>query len=173
MTDMDRGIPFLKIFIIPYVVWYLFILCTFVYFCLKDRETYYKTLLSLDLGLLICYGVYFFYQTTVPRPSLVGEDILTRMVAWVYATDQPFNCFPSIHSLTSYLMFKGIRHSSIRNKRNQLVISSIAFTIILSTLFVKQHAVLDAIAAIFLGEVLFNLISTIFWGQGEPLENIS
>lgn len=165
MTDIDRGIPFLKIFIIPYVAWYLFLFCTFVYFCLKDRLTYYKTLLSLNLGLLICYAVYLFYQTTVPRPLLVGEDILTKLVAWVYAADQPFNCFPSIHSLTSYLMFKGIRHSNIRNKRNQLIISSIAFTIILSTLFVKQHVILDAIAAIFLGEVLFNLISTIFERQ--------
>jgi membrane-associated phospholipid phosphatase len=170
MTDIDRGIPFLKIFIIPYVAWYLFLSGTLVYFCLKNRETYYKTLISLDLGLLICYGVYFFYQTTVPRPLLVGEDTLTRMVSWVYATDQPFNCFPSIHSLASYLMFKGIRHSSIRNKRNQLIISSIAFTIILSTLFVKQHAVLDAIVAIFLGEILFNLINNIYWRKGEAHE---
>ncbi len=167
MTDIDRGIPFLKIFVIPYIAWYLFLFCTFVYFCLKDREVYYKTLLSLNLGLLVCYAVYFFYQTTVPRPLLAEEDILTRMVAWVYATDQPFNCFPSIHSLTSYLMFKGIRHSHIRNKQNQLVISSIAFTIILSTLFIKQHAILDAIAAIFLGEVLFNLVNSLFQRQKE------
>ncbi|MDF2548292.1 MAG: serine/threonine protein phosphatase [Anaerosolibacter sp.] len=170
MTDIDRSIPFLKIFIIPYVAWYLFLICTLAYFCLKDRETYYKTLLSLNLGLLICYGVYFFYQTAVPRPILVGEDILTKIVAWVYATDQPFNCFPSIHSLSSYLMFKGIRHSSIRNHGNQLVISGIAFTVILSTLFVKQHAVLDAIAAIFLGEVLFNLISATLWIKREAVE---
>jgi hypothetical protein len=167
MTDLDRGIPFLKIFILPYLAWYPFLLCTFVFFYLKDRDTFYKTLLALDAGLIICYLVYFLYQTTVPRPLLVGEDLQTKMVTWLYAADQPFNCFPSIHSLTSYLMFKGINHSHIRNKRNQLAISGVAFTIILSTLFVKQHTVLDAFAAIFLGEVLFNRVSTLFWRQGE------
>ncbi|GAB6086575.1 phosphatase PAP2 family protein [Alkaliphilus crotonatoxidans] len=165
MTNIDQAIPFLKVFVIPYLAWYLFIFSTFIYFCLKDREVYYKTLLSTNLGLLVCYIVYFFYQTTVSRPLLAGEDLLTKMVGWVYATDQPFNCFPSIHVLTSYLMFKGIRHSHIRNKLNQLVISSIAFTIILSTLFIKQHVILDVIAAIILGEVLFNLLSTLFQKQ--------
>lgn len=169
VTDLDRGIPFLKIFIIPYVIWYGFLLGALIYFFLKDRRAYFQTLLALNMGILICYGVYFFYQTTVPRPLIAGEDILSRMVAWVYAADQPFNCFPSIHSLTSYLMFKGIRSSCIKNRLNQTVILCLAFTIIISTLFVKQHTLLDAIAAIFLGDVLFNLVHYKLWKQqGRP-----
>lgn len=163
MTDLDRGIPFLKVFIIPYVIWYGFLIGTLIYFFLKDRRTYYQILLSLNIGILLCYGIYFFYQTTVPRPTVAGEDLLSRLVVWVYAADQPFNCFPSIHSLTSYLMFKGIRLSSVRSRQNQLVIFSLTFTIILSTLFVKQHTVLDALAAVFLGDVLFNFVHYRLW----------
>ena len=162
MTDIDRGIPFLKIFVVPYMGWYAFIICTLVYFCLKDKQTYYKLLFALYLGLFICYGVYYFYQTTVPRPLLVEDDVLTSIVAWLYRTDQPYNCFPSVHSFTSYLMFIGIRNCRVRSKLNQLIISNIAFAIILSTLFIKQHTVLDAISAIFLGELLFDLSNHIY-----------
>lgn len=158
MTDLDRGLPFLKIFILPYLGWYPYLFCTLIYFCFEDRRTYYQTLLALDLGMTFCYVVYFFYQTTVPRPVMTGDDILTRMVAWVYMNDPPFNCFPSIHCLSSYLMFKGIRHSSVRKGANLLVVSFMAFTIVLSTLLVKQHTILDVVAAVFLGELLFNIV---------------
>lgn len=160
-TNMDRMIPFLKIFVLPYVGWYVFIVFTIFYFCLKDKETYYKILISLYLGLMICYGVYYFYQTTVPRPVLVEKDFLTQIIAQVYRLDQPFNCFPSIHSLTSYLMYKGIRHCPAATRLSRLAISGMAFVIILSTLFIKQHVILDAIAAVLLAEILFNLADTV------------
>ena len=52
------------------------------------------------MGLLLCYSVYAIYQTTVPRPELIGSDWLLRTVQWVYRSDEPFNCFPSTHVLT-------------------------------------------------------------------------
>ncbi|WNB91342.1 phosphatase PAP2 family protein [Bacillus sp. NEB1478] len=157
ITAVDHKIPFIEIFVVPYLLWYAFIFLMFVYLCVFDRAIYYKTLLSFCIGMLTCYAVYFFFQTTVPRPDLNGDGIITGMVKYVYGADQPFNCFPSIHVLTSYLMILAIRHSKTWTIKKDFFVSTISFSIILSTLFLKQHVVLDAVAGILLGSLLFKL----------------
>ncbi|ANC76046.1 hypothetical protein ABE65_004160 [Fictibacillus phosphorivorans] len=157
ITAVDHQIPFAEIFIVPYILWYAFIFLMFVYFCVYDRAIYYRTLLSFCVGMLVCYVIYFFFQTTVPRPELVEGGILTKMVQYVYGADQPFNCFPSIHVLSSYLMILGIRHSKMWTIKKDIIVSTIAYSIILSTLFVKQHVVLDVVAGILLSSLLFKL----------------
>ena len=168
VTDIDRSLPFLSIFILPYSSWSIFIFATLTYLCLRDRKTYYNALASVNISLIICYLIYFFYQTTVPRPVLVGDDIFTQMVTWVYRNDQPFNCFPSIHCLLSYLMIVAINTSKIKNKKNSFIICGIASLIILSTLFVKQHVLLDAIAAMLLGEIIYKAVYN--FDQGKVLQ---
>ena len=157
-TEFDRAIPFMKSFIIPYIMWYPFILMVLVYLCYKHRTTYYKILSTLVLGMLFCYAVYFFYQTTVPRPTLTDTDLLTKLVKFIYNRDNPFNCFPSIHVLSSYLMMKGIKQSGSSNLIVNNTIYTIGILIILSTLFVKQHVVYDGIVAIILAELLYKLV---------------
>jgi len=157
-TGFDRVIPFMKAFIIPYIMWYPFILLVLVYLCFKYRTIYYTTLSTLVLGMLSCYAVYFFYQTTVPRPTLTDTDALTKLVKFIYNRDNPFNCFPSIHVLSSYLMMKGIKQSGSRNLIVNNIIYIIGSLIILSTLFVKQHVVYDGIVAIILVEFIYKLV---------------
>ncbi|CCO08204.1 phosphatase PAP2 family protein [Desulforamulus hydrothermalis] len=158
VTHLDREIPFIKAFIIPYLGWYFFILYVLLYLCLKDKKTYYKTLLSYNLGLVVCYLFFFTYQTTVPRPQPAGDDILTYLVLTLYKIDQPYNCFPSIHCLTSYLMIKAINKSSFKSKFLYCGVTVCGVLIIISTLFVKQHAILDALAAILLADIIFKLV---------------
>lgn len=158
VTDLDQGVPFLKVFILPYMMWYFFILGTLAYFCLKNKKIYYRTLLSINLGLLIAYGTYFFFQTTVPRPALIGNDILTTLLAFVYTNDQPYNAFPSIHVLTSFLMIKAINKYPSKNYLNISLIYITAILIILATQFIKQHVILDLLASIVLGGLIFDLV---------------
>jgi hypothetical protein len=160
VTSIDRLVPFLKIFIIPYIVWYPFIVLTLLYFCIKDRVVYYRTLISLLIGLCVCFVIFYLFQTTVTRPVLSGDDFLTRIVRVIYRSDQPYNCFPSIHVLESYLMIKAVRASKVKNNLNSFVIISTAVSIILATEFVKQHVILDIISAVFLGDIIFRISYT-------------
>jgi membrane-associated phospholipid phosphatase len=158
VTDLDRHTPFLKIFILPYMSWQAFLFITLTYLCFKDLRTYYRTLIAIDVSLLICDMIFFLYQTTVPRPVLVGDDMLTHLVRTLYRSDNPYNCFPSIHVLTSWILLKAIHMSPKRNVWNRTIISSIAITIIFSTLFIKQHVILDAVAGITIGGLVFTLV---------------
>ncbi|MGG1575669.1 phosphatase PAP2 family protein [Fictibacillus sp. NRS-1165] len=158
MTSFDQQIPFIEAFIIPYVFWYLFIFGMLFYFFIVDRSLYFKTLLSLTIGMVVCYVIYFYFQTTVPRPALHGTGVLTNVIRYIYSADEPFNCFPSIHVLSSYLMVIAMRHCKTRTTAAYFGVSIVGYLIILSTLFVKQHVVLDAFAGILLGNILFNTI---------------
>ncbi|QYR19105.1 phosphatase PAP2 family protein [Paenibacillus sp. sptzw28] len=148
LTDLDEQTPFLKIFIVPYLVWFVFILVCFVYLAFKNRQLYMKTLLLYNIGLVICYCIYAVYQTHVPRPEVSGTDWLSRLVQYVYNSDQPYNCFPSTHVLTSYCIMKAFASAREISRPIRLSVSTISILIILSTLFVKQYVLLDIAGAI-------------------------
>jgi hypothetical protein len=153
VTTIDDRIPFIRYFILPYNLWYPFILVSLFYLCFKDRKTFYKTVIAIDIGLIICYAIYIVFQTTVERPELAGGDIFTRLVAFTYAMDPPYNCFPSIHVLTSYLVIKAYLRGEISSKFIRSIIHISGTTIIISTLFVKQHVILDIAGAVILGDI--------------------
>lgn len=158
VTEFDTALPFMKEFIIPYIAWYPFMAFGLLYFCIKDKDIYYKILISLIIGTLISYATFFVFQTHVPRPELTGSDLFTKLVSIIYANDKPYNCFPSLHVLQTYLIIKGIKVSTLKNKLNDFVITSTGTLIILSTQFIKQHVILDLVVSVILGEVLFRLV---------------
>ncbi|REE78968.1 PAP2 superfamily protein [Paenibacillus taihuensis] len=159
VTDLDRAIPLVKIFVLPYSVWIFYIYICLIYFFIKDPAVYRRSLITYVICALVCYGIYMVFQTTVPRPSISGTDPITRLLGYVYGRDLPFNCFPSIHCFSSYMVMKALYTSKFRGRINQLLIYTMSTTIILSTFFVKQHVLFDAIAGILLADIVYRLVS--------------
>jgi membrane-associated phospholipid phosphatase len=154
-TKVDNIIPFIRFFIVPYNLWYPFIIISLLFLCFKDRKTFFKTIISIDLGLISCYIIYLIFQTTVPRPDIISEDTFSKLVHLTYSLDKPYNCFPSIHVLTCYLVMKSFYKSAIDGLLTKISVFFIGNIIIISTLFVKQHVILDIIGGIALGEITF------------------
>ena len=157
-TDIDRFLPLIKIFIIPYMTLWFFLAFCFIYLCFKNRKVYYKIMLTLTLCYVVAFITFYFFQTTVPRPVVTGEDIFSKLILFTYKSDQPYNCFPSIHVITAYLAVKGINITN-SPKSIKIPVSFVGFLIILSTQFVKQHVIMDIFFALFLCDVFFNLIT--------------
>ncbi|MBU3142164.1 phosphatase PAP2 family protein [Clostridium sp. CF012] len=157
-TDLDRFLPLIKIFIIPYMTLWFFLAFCFVYLCFKNRKVYYKIMLTLVLCYVIAFITFYFFQTTVARPIVTGDDLFSKMILFTYKSDEPFNCFPSIHVITAYLAMKGINLTDAR-KRIKLPVNVVGILIIISTQFVKQHVIMDIFFAIFLCDMFFNLIT--------------
>jgi hypothetical protein len=156
---LDNSIPYIKIFIIPYILWYLFIPIVFIILYTYDKKVYYKTMLVYIIGYIISCSIFILYQTTVPRTILTGSDIFTEIISLIRFNDKPLNCLPSLHVFTCYIMIKAIGKSNLGSIKNKIIISIISYTIILSTLFTKQHAILDVLAGIVLGEALIYIIN--------------
>lgn len=156
VTDLDKIIPFIKVFILPYMFWHPFIYMCMAYFCLKDRKIYYSTFISIVIGRIVAYTIFYKFQTYVPRPILHGNDLFTKLVLDLYNTDKPYNCFPSVHVIDSYLMIKGIINIGDKNKLVHVLINLTSVMIILSTQLIKQHVIMDVVGGIILAEIAFN-----------------
>ncbi|MDP4089395.1 MAG: phosphatase PAP2 family protein [Bacillota bacterium] len=158
ITPVDNAVPFVKEFIIGYIAWYPFIILTLAYLCLKDKKVYYRTLASLILGFLASFTIFFIFQTHVPRPEVDGNDIFSVLVRLIYASDKPYNCFPSLHVLESHLMVMGVLALEDVSKRMKYFTIFCSVMIILSTQFVKQHVIIDVVGGLYLAEVIFNSV---------------
>ncbi|MEC0372364.1 phosphatase PAP2 family protein [Paenibacillus chibensis] len=153
LTPLDQAMPFIKYFALPYGVWIFYIYVCIVYFFFRDRPSYYRSLLLYTVCALTCYGVYLVFQTTVPRPVVLGDDPFAQLSRFIYNRDQPFNCFPSIHCFSSYMVMRMIWKSPARNRVNVTLISGMSLLIIASTLFMKQHVIMDVVGAIAIVEI--------------------
>nr|WP_245644962.1 phosphatase PAP2 family protein [Peribacillus loiseleuriae] len=153
-TTLDSNTPFIPIFIIPYILWYAYLFCYLGYFCFKDIKIYFKSLILIVAAQLICFVIYFFFQTTVPRPTLESNNFILRLVDWIYSLDRPYNCFPSIHVLTTFVVMLVSKQVKYKYVLNTICIHLAGTLIIVSTLFVKQHVIIDMIGSIVLVTLL-------------------
>ncbi|WP_042350465.1 phosphatase PAP2 family protein [Bacillus massiliigorillae] len=147
---LDAHIPFLKEWVVPYLLWYPFIYGMLIYLCFAERKLYYEALSSILIGKMISFIIYFFWQSTVPRPEVVGNDFFAHVMRFVYSADQPVNCLPSIHVLTTFVIMMVVFQCKKQHKLMYSIVTIFGSLIILSTLFTKQHAILDATAGMLL-----------------------
>lgn len=159
---LDDYIPFCEVFVIPYFLWFGYVSAVVMYFFFKDKEDYYKTCMFLFTGMTI----FLLISTIFPngqhlRPRVMPRDnIFTTMVAWLYKTDTPTNLWPSIHVYNSL----GAHFAICRSKRfanNRKVKAGslvLCVSIILSTMFIKQHSVWDVATAFAMAGVMYMVV---------------
>lgn len=146
-TPLDDVIPVVKPFVIPYVSLEPFIYASLVLLLVFRTRLFQSATLSMIATWLISYVFYFFLQSFVLRPTLAGDDVLTQMIRDVYAGDNAYNDFPSLHtSLSTILAIHWWRF----DKRIGLPVALWVMLIVLSTVFVKQHYVPDILGGLVL-----------------------
>ena len=163
-TVFDDLIPFCEFFIIPYLLWFPYMVLAVVYFIFfnKNRHEYYQLIFNLMMGMTIFLIVSYAYPNAQHlRPvEFPRDNIFTDVVRWLYKTDTPTNILPSIHVFNSLAIHMSLTNcQALRGKKNVRIASFILTTlIIMSTMFLKQHSVIDvcmgATLALF-GHLLF------------------
>lgn len=159
LTPLDSMIPVVKIFVIPYISLNFYVYATLIFFMLFRSEYFKSAAFSMITLFIISYLFYFFFQSYVDRPQIQGNDWLSGLVRGVYATDNPYNDFPSLHtSISTIIAF----HWWKLDKRAGIACSLWTALIILSTLFIKQHYIADAAAGIALSLSASYLYTRVF-----------
>ncbi len=151
---VDDYIPFCEYFIIPYFLWFAYIAVGIGYFALKNKEEYYNLCKILFFGMTI----FLIVSTLCPnghylRPtSFARDNIFVDMVRGLYATDTSTNLFPSIHVYNSIAINAVIWHCEDFKKNYPVRYGSgiLMISIVLATMFLKQHSVFDVITGILL-----------------------
>lgn len=163
MTEVDASLPFVPAFALPYSLWYPFLFVVFALVLRKDRREYFRLLLAFCLGLLLSNLVFLLFQTTVPRPEIGSDGFFHGLVSFIYTNDQPYNCFPSVHVLTSALMVYGSR---VLSRAAKIPIFVVAASIIVSTVMIKQHVIADVLAGLLAAKL-------VFWLSGALIARLS
>lgn len=162
---IDQRIPFCKYFIVFYVTYYFLpqILLWFVSF--SDKKKYWHAFLSIITCTFIsfivycCFNVQMIREPGYPTGIRFGEissvsTFFDYWINWLYKIDPTaMNCFPSMHAVVGTAI---VILGTYIPKYDKMKIPAWfrAFTIIsgtgcvLSTLFIKQHYLIDVIIGV-------------------------
>lgn len=162
-TPLDDLIPVVAPLVVPYVSLRPFIYASAVLFLLFRVRIYRSAALAMILTFVASYACYVFLQSYVERPEVAGDDVFSAMIREVYAGDQPYNDFPSLHASLSTLF---AIHWWRVDRRLGVAIGIWAALIAVSTVFVKQHYVPDVVAGVALAVVASLVGLRIFVDQG-------
>lgn len=159
---IDDYIPFCEYFILPYLLWFGYVAWGIAYFYFHNKKEYFRLCTMLFTGMTI----FLIISTIYPnghylRPATFARDnIFVDMVRWLYSTDTATNLFPSIHVYNSIAVNAAVWHSAdFRHKKAVRYSSALLMTsIILSTMFLKQHSVFDVLTGIIMAVGMYGLV---------------
>ena len=141
------------LFIVPYLLYK------------SDEEFFKRYFVSTFISITIAGLIYIFFPTSIVRASINGSGITNFIVKFIYLIDTPvMKCFPSMHCIISFLfIFSVIGCRNLSNKY-KWVISILSCLIVISTLLVKQHVVVDVISGFIISSfVYFIVCKTKIW----------
>lgn len=153
---IDAQIPLVPEWVVIYVLAFFLWGMGLVMAMREDREKCYKMFSGVMIAELICCAFFICLPSCVVRPEIVVDDVFSWALSVIYTTDTPTNCFPSMHCMFAYMAFR--QSLCCRVGRGTRVFCGVfAVLVFLSTLFVKQHVVVDVFGGVFFGELAFLL----------------
>lgn len=159
---LDDMIPFCEVFIIPYFLWFAYIVASCVIMVLKaDNQEFIRFALSLIIGMSLCMAICMVYPNGLTlRPDTLPDNVFGRLVAGLYATDTPTNVFPSIHVYNSIAVHTALSKCKALKNHKGLLTGSLILCILIcmSTVFLKQHSLYDVGGAFVLMGVMYYVL---------------
>lgn len=112
----------------------------------RQRQLFRRTMQADLTVMLLAYAGFLLYPTVAPRPAEVpGDGFAAWALRLAYSLDPPHGCFPSLHVAYSFVA----AFACHRVHRGVGAGALLWATLIgLSTLYTKQHYVLDVIAGV-------------------------
>ena len=148
-SPLDACIPFNELFIVPYLLWFPFIAVSVLYFIFRDRTECYRLCGTLIAGMTVFLLVSTVFPNGVSlRPvlsELGRENLFLDLVAGLHKADTSTNVCPSIHVYNSLAVcFAFFVSEHCKGKRLfKAGVLLLTVLICLSTVFLKQHSVID------------------------------
>ena len=148
----DDAIPFCEWFLIPYLFWFVYLIGTLVYTFFFDVPAFKRMMRFIICTYTITMVIYLLFPTCQNlRPEVFPRNnALTRFIGWFYTFDTNTNVCPSLHVIGSAAALFALRDGPQLRKRAWWQATSVllALCISLSTVFMKQHSILDVLCAL-------------------------
>jgi len=147
---LDDLIPFCEVFIIPYVFWYLLVVLSLGYFLLYNVRGFRQLQTYIIITQVAAMAAYIIFPTRQDlRPDeFLRDNVLTRIVGFLYSFDTSTNVCPSLH--VGYSL--GLASAWLKEKGVAVgwkIFMVVAVILVcLSVAFIKQHSMVDVFAAL-------------------------
>ena len=149
--SLDDKIPFCEFFLIPYLFWFVFLVGIHLYTLLYDIEAFRGLMKYIMLTYTAVIVIYLIFPTCQQlRPaSFARNNLFTRFLTGFYAFDTNTNVCPSLHVIGSLaVMHTAWNCKGLQSRGWKIAFGVTALLICLSTMFLKQHSVIDVVAAL-------------------------
>lgn len=166
---IDEHLPFIPEFIWIYhtLVPVLMVSCIFI---IKKKNTFYTSCLSFIITASVLNIFYVLMPSFYPREDFIIEGAASWLVSLTREIDGSNNTFPSGHVALSWLLAFIIQQTEIA-KKSVTVRSAFylwASLIAMSTLFLKQHYIVDVISGIALAYMAHKAAYKIYHIEKKP-----
>ena len=165
---LDDYIPFVPIFIVPYVLWYFYMAAPFLLLFRRDYREYLRYCKAIAATLIVTCFIYSVWTNGINlRPDLTGRaGIFTEVIRVLYEVDSPMNSAPSLHTSLGVIAHMGFVRYLGRGRRTRFARAiSLIYCILnaASTVLIKQHSIIDTA-----GGLLLALIICALWAVSTP-----
>ena len=175
--DIDDYIPFCEFFIVPYLLWFPYIAVVILYMGFRDKKEYFNMCAFLFTGMTL----FLIISTVFPnghflRPTAYERDnFFTQLCSILYSTDTATNLFPSIHVYNSIGVHLAIANSekTKHNKPVRLASGILMVSIILSTVFLKQHSMFDVLTAFLTASIVYLFVYAKNWEKVKKIAKVT
>lgn len=151
---LDQLLPLVPTWALVYGALYAFLIVLPVLVVQQD-DLIRRTVWAYLTVWTVAYVGFLLYPTVAPRPDQVlGDGFAAWGLRFLYDADPPYNCFPSIHVAHSFVSALACYRV---HRRLGVIAILCAALVALSTLFTKQHYVLDLLAGILLASAAYAL----------------
>lgn len=158
----DDKIPFCEFFIVPYLLWFGYIAWIMIYLLFTNTRDFHKCCRFLFSGMT----VFLIISTLFPnihylRPFIMPRDnVFCDLVSFLYKIDTSTNLWSSIHVYNSLGVLFAVAHNDRLGSKKWIkwCCFTLSVSIILSTMFLKQHSVFDVMTAFIMAAVVYIVV---------------
>lgn len=162
---VDDIIPFCEWFVIPYVFWYGLVAFSLVYFLLYNIDGFKKLQTFIIITQVVAMTIYVLYPNCQNlRPvEFPRNNALTDCVGFLYSIDTNTGVCPSLHCAYSIAIASVfLKEKTVSRGWKAFIFLAVAL-ICLSTVFIKQHSVVDFLVALPICMLAEIIVFKILW----------
>ena len=157
--SLDDRIPLIKPFVIIYLLafvqWSIFMLVL----VRQDTHFGYKYTSAILIGSIVGFIIFISYPTGTQRPEIIGNGFFDNLIIIVYSTDSTINAIPSFHCFCSWICFRGLMEAKGIDRKWIIINFLFSILVFVSTIFTKQHFIIDIPTGILLAEISIQIAS--------------
>lgn len=158
-TGLDDLIPFQINFIYVYLFWFPYMAGLMLWTIFRqEAETSDKTIGLLISGMMVFLVISWLFPNGLDFRRYLYYDTATMagmLMEMLHYIDTPTNVFPSMHVYMTLGFQVGLEHTKGLHPIIRWGSRLMALLIVLSTVFLKQHSIIDVFGAIALTGILY------------------